>query len=74
MDQNNPTIAQQACGMEEPEDEDKMRADGWFQTRDGRWGRIVDVLIEHRKVNLQGSVGMGGELAAAIDKNYGDLR
>ena len=74
MAQTSPTNAEQASGMEELEDEDKMIADGWMKFRDGRWGKILDVLTYHGKVDLEGSVGMGDELAAAIDRNYGDLR
>lgn len=74
MSQTSPTTAQQASATEEPEDEDKLIADGWMKFTNGRWGKIIDVLISHRKVDLQGSVGIGDELAAAIDRNYGDLR
>ena len=74
MPQISPTTAQQASVTEEPEDEDKLIADGWMKFTNGRWGKIIDVLISHRKVNLQDSVGTGDELAAAIDRNYGDLR
>lgn len=42
--------------------------------RNGCWGKILDVFTSHPKVDLQGSVGMGDELAAAIARNYGDLR
>ncbi len=69
MPQTSPKTAEQASGMEEPEDEDKLIAEGWMKWRDGRWGKIIDVLTSHRKVDLQGSVGMGTELAAAIDRN-----
>ncbi len=74
MPQNQPTTAQQASGMEAPEDEDKLVADGWMKFKNGRWGKIIDVLVSHRKVDLRGSVGMGEDLAAAIDRYYGDLR
>lgn len=74
MASTSPTIAQEPSGTEEPEDEDKLIAEGWMKFSNGRWGRIIDVLISQRKVDLQGSVGMGVELAAAIDRNYGDLR
>ena len=66
-----PTTEQQSSVTEEPEDEDKVMADGWMKFTDGRWGKIIDVLISHRKVNLQGSVGIGDELAAAMDRKYG---
>lgn len=74
MASTSPTIAQEPSGTEEPEDEDKLIAEGWMKFSNGRWRRIIDVLISQRKVDLQGSVGMGDELAAAFDRNYGDLR
>lgn len=71
MVQIRSAIAQRTCGMEVPEDEDKLIAEAWVKFRNGRWGKIMDVLICHRKVDLQDSTGFGDELAAAIDRNYG---
>ena len=74
MRQTRKTTAQQASVTEEPEDEDKLIADVWMKFTNGRWGKITDVLTSHRKDNLQVFVGTGDELAAAIHRNYGDLR
>lgn len=73
MVQIRSTIAQQTCDMEVPEDEIILIAEGWMKFRNGHWGKIMDVLICHRKFDLQDSVGLGDELAAAIDRKYGDL-
>ena len=71
MVQSRSTIAQQTCGIEEPEYEDKLITDGWMKFRNVRWGMITDVLISHRKVDLEDSVGLGDELIAAIDRYFG---
>ena len=76
MPQTRARAARQARGAEEPEDEEKRIADGW--NRGGRtnstWFKIMDIIPYHRKVNLGECMGGDPESAAAVDRNYGNLR
>ena len=74
MPQTRATTARQACGVQEPLDDENWIADGWMQAKDGRRGKIIDVIIHHRKVKLEGRTGLGDESAADTDLNYADLR
>ena len=69
MPQNRADEARQAGGEDQPEDEEKLLADGWIPARGKRkgWFKIMDVLPNYRRVDLNNCMGGCPESAAAID-------